>query len=309
MKIKVFGGAGFVGGHLVRRLLSLGHDVTVFDLKKPRITGCGVSDPTGSQPSWYNSAKFIGGDVTDYRQVYYAIDKGDFVVNLAAVAQFAAAEQQPHTAVSINVAGAVNVIQACIENRAAHLVYASTGSVYSVDSKVPIDEGQPLGSGSMYGMSKLWAETALRHYTSKMPLTVLRFPHIVGPGKFWGANTFIVKLLANERPVIFGDGEGKNDFTYVDDVVQAVELSLTKQVNGVFNIGSGKSRSTMDFFRISRMACDRMHIEPQFAPPRGVDFPVFEYNISKARKDLGYNPEYDLESAIAKTVQEWNQWL
>lgn len=312
INVKVFGGAGFVGNHLVKKLLSEGHNVTVFDLKKPRILGSGVSDPTGSGPSWYNAVKFIGGDITDDRQVYYAIDRGDHVVNLAAVAQFAQAEDQFHIAAAVNAVGTANVLKACMENKAAHLVYASTGSVYSKDAHIPIDEGQDIADpprNSVYGMTKTWAEDLLYHYYNKMPLATLRFPHIVGPGKFWGANTIIAKLLANERPVIFGDGSARNEFTYVADVVQAVELAIKKQARGVYNIGTGKSRSTMDFFRLARMACDKMHIEPIFAPPRGVDFRVFEYDISKARKELGYNPQFSLEDAVQRTVLEWSQWL
>lgn len=311
MFVKVFGGAGFVGNHLVKKLLSEGHDVTVFDMKKPRVLGANVYDPTKGESSWYNHVKFIGGDVTDYKQVYYAINRGDFVVNLAAVALFAPAEQDPHITASVNVAGAVNVMKACIENKAAHLVYTSTGSVYSTLAKPPFDEAQPVeySANSMYGMSKLFAETAIRHYADKQSLTVLRLPHVIGPGKTWGANTFIVKLLAGERPVIFGDGLNKNDFTYVEDVVQAIELALKKQTQGVYNIGSGASRTTHDFLNIARQCTDRMDITPSFAPARGVDFPVFEYDISKAKKELGYNPKFTLEQAIQKTCLEWKQWL
>lgn len=312
MFVKIIGGAGFVGNHLVKKLLSQGHHVTVFDLKKPRIVGANVSDPTGNSPSWYNPVKFIGGDITDYQQVYYAIDRGDYVVNLAAIAQFAQAEQNPHTAVTVNIAGAANVLQACVENKAAHLTFASTGSVYRTDSEIPIKEDQPVGMSSTYGASKAFAEDMLMYYSKKPgvpPVAILRFPHIIGPGKTWGANSIIVKLLANERPVIFGDGSARNEFTYIVDVVQAVELAMTKQARGVYNIGTGKSRSTMDFFRLARMACDKMHIEPVFVPPRGVDFPVFEYDISKARKELGYDPQFSLEDAVQRTVLEWDQWI
>lgn len=309
MEVKIFGGAGFIGNHLVKKLLACGHGVTVFDWKKPRITGAGVSDPTGSSPSWYNAVKFIGGDVCNYKQVYYAIDKGDFVVNLAAVSQFAAAENAPHVAAAINVAGAANVMQACIENKASQLVHISTGSVYSTECRVPIDEGQPLAPNSVYGLTKLWGENLLRYRADRLSLTILRLPHVIGPGKTWGANTFIVKILANERPVIFGDGSTQNDFTYVDDVVQAIQRSLEKQVTGVFNIGTGMPRTTLDFLNICRRCLDRMDVQPLYAPPRGVDFPVFAYDISKARRELGYSPQYALEDAISKTCLEWQQWL
>lgn len=311
MNVIVFGGAGFVGNHLVKKLLSEGHHVTVFDMKKPKILGANVYNPTKGDASWYNPVKFIGGDVTDYKQVYYAVDRGDFVVNLAAIALFAPCEEDFHIASAVNFTGAANVLKACIVNKAAHLVYTSTGSVYSTKSEPSFDEEASLEykRNSVYGMTKLFAETLLQHYADKQSLTVLRFPHVVGPGKFWGANTFIVKLLAGERPVIFGDGQNKNEFTYVDDVVQAVVLALEKKAQGVYNIGTGKSRSTLDFMNTARMYLDKMYLGPMFAPARGVDFPVFEYDITKARRELGYNPKFTLEQAIEKTVREWNQWL
>lgn len=309
MNIKVIGGSGFVGSHLSKRLASMGHHVTVIDIKKPKVMGASVYRPDSGEASWYNPIRFVGLDITDYRDVYWSIDRGDFVVNVAAVAQFAQAESEPHTTMAVNVAGAANVLKACIENKAAKLVYTSTGSVYSTDVKVPIDEDQPTEPNSSYGMSKLWGERIQRHYADKIPLTILRLPHIVGPGKSWGANTFIVKLKNNERPSIFGDGSSKNDFTCVDDVVQAIELALTKDKTGIYNIGSGESRSTLDFLTWSRRLLDKMAIEPVFAPPRAVDFPVFEYNIDKAKNELGYRPKYDLEETLRKTIVEFDQWL
>jgi UDP-glucose 4-epimerase len=309
LNLKIVGGAGFVGSHLSKHLASLGHHVTVLDLKKPKILGANVYRPDSGEASWYNPIKFVGIDITNYRDVYWNIDRGDYVVNVAAIAQFAQAESEPHVTMSVNVAGAANVLKACIDSKAAKLIYTSTGSVYSTDTKVPIDEDQPTEPNSSYGMSKLWAERIQRHYADKIPLTILRLPHVVGAGKTWGANTFIVKLKANERPSIFGDGSSKNDFTHVDDIVQAIELVLTKDATGIFNIGSGESRSTLDFLTWSRRLLDKMHIEPVFAPPRGVDFPVFEYDINKAKKELGYKPKYDLENTLRKTCLEWEQWL
>jgi len=309
MNIKIFGGAGFIGSHLSKHLASQGHTVTVLDMKKPKILGANVYRPDSGEATWYNPITFIGIDVTNYRDVYWNINRHDHVVNVAAIAQFAQAESDPHITMSVNVTGAANILKACIDVKAAKLIYTSTGSVYSTDSIVPIDENQPTEPDSTYGMSKLWAERILRHYDDKLSITILRLPHVSGPGKTWGANTFIVKLKNNERPMIFGDGSSKNDFTCVDDVVQAIELALTKDVTGIFNIGSGESRSTLEFLTWSRRLLDKMHIEPIFGPPRGVDFPVFEYNISKARDVLGYRPKYNLEKTLEKVVAEWEQWL
>jgi len=309
MNIKIFGGSGFIGRHLTKRLSSLGHHVTVLDMRKSRIREVNVYRADSGEGSWVNPVRFVPCDITNYQDVYYNVDAGDFVINIAAIANFGPAEEDPQIAIKVNVAGAANVIKAAIENKAAKVVYTSTGSVYSKDSAIPIDEGQPTEQGSIYGMSKYWAERIQCHYEEKVPLVILRLGHIVGSGKTWGANTFIAKLLDNERPIIFGDGTAKNEFTHVDDVVQAIELSITKEVTGCFNIGTGISRSTLDFFNIARRLTDKMHIEPVYGPARGVDFPNFQYDISRAQSVLGYKPKFDLEQAIEKTVREWYQWL
>lgn len=303
--VKIFGGSGFLGGHLSRRLLSQGHHVTVLDVKKPRITGAMVKDPTGQSSSWYNASGFVGCDVTDYKQVYYAVDKGDFVVNLAEV-PFSDAEPHPHVCVAVNVTGAVNIMQACILNNVTHLVHASTGGVYLKSLLLPVTEDDQLGPNDMYSMSKAWAENALDHYSERLPVTVLRFSNIIGPGKFHGVNRLIDRLFIGERPVIYGDGRSRDDYVYVTDAVQAVELALNKKAQGVFNIGFGKSRGVKEFFDIARMYCDRMNIEPQYIPAGCTDI---EFDISKARKELGYSPVYDLEHAVEKTVHEWGQWV
>lgn len=310
MAYVIFGGAGFVGQHLAKSLASDGYKVVICDIKKGRISGANVSSPTGELATWYNPIEYKRVDVTNFDDVYFAVDKGDIVINLAAIAQFAQAELFPEMSVPINAGGTSNVVAACQRNYATQLIQASTGSVYSTKSNVPIDETQPVCPGSMYGLSKLWSEQIVSYYAPKAKYisTILRFPHIVGPGKFWGANTFIKMLLDNEQPIIFGDGEAKNDFTYVDDIVQAVKLSIKYSSPGIYNIGTGTARSTIDFFKWCRIATERQNIEPKYLPPRPVDFPVFEYDISKARDTFGYYPKYTMEQAIDKTVKEWYQW-
>jgi len=311
MNIKVFGGSGFIGSHLVKRLASEGHHVTVVDLKKPRILGANVYDPAKGDSAWYNPVKFIGlgGDITKYRDVNYAIDRNDYVVNLAAVSLFSVAETFPQSAVSVNICGAANVLRACIENNAAHLVFASTGAVYPLSVKSPICEDFCVGPVSLYGKTKLWAEEVHWHYEDKQSFTILRLPHVIGPGKTWGANSIIAKMLANERPTIFGDGLAVNDFTYVEDIVQAICLSLQKSAKGLYNIGTGEGHTAIDFFKTARASLDKGFIEPIYAPPRRFDMPDFRFNISKAKKDLGYNPKYNLDSSLQKTCLEWYQWL
>jgi len=309
MFVKILGGAGFVGNHVVKRLATAGHKVTVLDMKKPKVRKAHVYHAGSGESTWENKVDFERIDIRDFEDVNWAIDQGDFVIHLAAVAQFAQAEGAPQVAASINVAGTANVQQACVNNNASHLIYASTGSVLSTTNKPPFTEDMLTDPESMYGMSKLWGEKIVLHYADKIPTCVLRFPHIIGSGKFWGANRMLMDMMEGKRPSIFGDGETKNDFTHVEDIAQAVELAMLKSATGIYNIGSGKSRSTLDFVKWGAIALDKPDLKPILTAPRGVDFDNFEYDITKARRELRYNPKFNLEDGLKKTIEEWAQWL
>jgi len=306
MNIKIFGGSGFIGRHLSRHLLNMNHEVTILDLKKPNIMGI---DLYNYDMKWDSPLRFIKTNIKNYEDVFYNIYPGDYVINLAAISQFTQADNEPHTTMSVNVAGATNVIKACIMNRASKLIYTSTGSVYSKESTIPIDENQPTKPDSVYGMSKLWAEQIQQHYADKIPLTILRLPYVVGPGKTWGANSFIVKLRNNEKPIVFGDGSNRNDFTHVTDITNAISLSLNSNKTGIFNIGSGESRSTLEFLNCVKKFTGKTNIDPLFISERKVDFKNFVYNIDKAKRELGYSPKMNFEQTIKKTCSEWDDWL
>jgi len=311
MNIKVFGGAGFIGNHLIKHLAGRGHRVTVCDIRKPKITGANVTDPTGEKASWYNPITVRECDVISSADVYWAIDKGDTVINLAAVSTFTRCNRHPDLATAVNVTGAANIATACIRNHAAHLIYTSTGSVYSIGAIPPIRESSPVRPVSIYGLTKLWAEN-IQHkilHDTAVKLTILRLPHVVGAGKTWGANSIILKLMNNEQPVIYGDGEQKNDFTCVDDVVQAITLAAEKQVDGLYNIGTGVGRTVNEFFEWSRRLLGKPDITPVYTAPRAEDFGNFYYDITPAKEKLGYSPKYKLEETLEKTIREWEQWL
>ena len=307
MNIKIFGGSGFFGSFLAKKLAGNGHNITIFDKDKPTITSANVFCPTGESPTWINPIKFIGGDIRKYRDVYYAIDKGDFIINLSTITQYPINELQYIT--GINVLGSANVVKASIDNHAVYILHTSTGSVYSIKSNIPIDETQPTNPISIYGHTNLYGETICNFYANKIPIAILRMPQIVSPGKFTGANKIIMKLMNNKRPTIFGDGSTICDFTYIEDIVSAIESTLSKQKTGIYNIGSGTSRTILEFYEWSCRLLDISNIEPSFSSPRYIDFPVFEYDITKARDQLGYSPKHNLEQTIEKTINQWSQFV
>jgi len=308
MMFKIFGGSGFIGSHLVKKLLSEGHKVTVFDIKKPRIVGANVYRPDSGEASWYNPVNFIGGDITDFQAVYYAVDRGDYVINLAAISQAEECDKNLSSLIKTNVSGAVNVLHACKLNNAAHYTFMSSGAVYSPYCTSPVTEDKLVAPISNYALSKWIAEESLNHFSEKFPVCILRLPHVYGPGKSWGINSIITTLLTGERPIIYGDGAGKIDLTYVTDIVQAIKIVTAKNVSGIYNVGSDTTRSIEDFFKLAKIYLDYLNTNPLYRAPRKYDYIDMQHDITKL-KELGYKPEFDLENGLQKTVLEWQQWL
>jgi UDP-glucose 4-epimerase len=289
MRILITGGSGFVGHHITEELLNRGYNVAVFDIKEPKFR-----------------SEFIKGDITDYQDVEQAVKEGDVILHLTALAKPGLVEEDPVPAINVNVNGTMNVIKAAIENKAKKIIYSSTGSVYAIDAKMPIDENSPTVPYTMYGLTKLWGEQLLAYYKSKMPYAILRYPNVYGPGKPWGPGTFLSMLKKKDVPTIFS-GKQQNDFTYIGDVVQANVKAIERDVEGVFNIGTGKARSVLDLFNASAKALGS-DIKPKIEPAKSTDFALFVYDISKAKKELGYEPRYGLEEGIEETVRLWDKY-
>lgn len=289
MRVLVTGGSGFVGMHITEVLLDRGYEVAVFDIKEPKL-----------------KCEFIKGDITDYQDVKGAVKEGDVILHLTALAKPGLVEEDPVPAINVNVNGTMNVIKAAIENKAKKIIYSSTGSVYAIDSKMPIDENSPTVPYTMYGLTKLWGEQLLDYYKSKIHYVILRYPNVYGPGKPWGPGIFLSMLKKNDIPTIFS-GKQQNDFTYIRDVTQANINAIERDVEGVFNIGTGKARSVLDLFNASAKAL-HSDIKPKIEPAKSTDFSLFVYDISKAKKELGYEPQYGLEEGIEETVRLWDKY-
>ena len=275
MKVIVTGGNGFVGSHTITALKEKGYEVLNFDL------------------SQY--------DIRDYYQVKTAIDKGDKVLHLAAIARFAEADENPLLTYEVNMKGTENIAKACQEKGAERLVFSSTGSVYMpIEQEPPITEDWQIRGNSVYGCSKAIGELIIQRYTT--PYVILRYAHLYGAGKIGhGAiGGFIGRMNEGLAPRLYG-GKQSNDFTYIKDIVQANLLALeTDKLNETYNIGTGEELTTEGVFKILADFFD-YHKEFERLPLRVVDPLRFVFDISKARKGLGYNPEYTFK----KGIEDW----
>ena len=272
MKIIVTGGNGFVGSHTITALKEKGYDILNFDLPKY--------------------------DIQDYRQVEVAIEKGDKVLHLAAIARFADADNNPLRAYRVNVFGTENIAKACRMKDAERLVYSSTGSVYMpIEQEPPITEDFKCRGNSVYACSKFIAEEIIRKLD--VPHIILRYAHLYGAGKegHGAIGGFISRMKEGLAPRLYG-GKQSNDFTYIKDIVQANLLALeTDSLNQTYNIGTGEELTTEGVFKILADFFD-YHKEFERLPIRVVDPLRFVFDISKAKRELGYKPEYNFKHGI-----------
>jgi len=241
-KVLVTGGAGFIGSHLVERLVAEGVDVTVLDnLSTGRMENL-VNLLADRQP------RFVRGDIRDNDAVCDAVEDVDAVFHLAAVTSVPFSVEHPKDTFEVNVDGTRSLLEACLRAGVERFVYASSCAVYGEPKYLPIDEGHPLSPVSPYAESKLKAEQLCREYheTYGLKTTVLRPFNVYGPrqrnDEYSGVIAkFIDQLRGGKLPVICGDGLQTRDFVFVVDAVDAFLSALRSEaaVGRVINVGTG----------------------------------------------------------------------
>lgn len=268
MKVVVTGGSGFVGTHTIAALKEKGYEVVNFDLRTKH-------------------------DIRILDDLEEVIQPGDKVLHLAAIARFNDADNDPLLALETNALGTKNVAYACLRQNAERLVYSSTGSVYMpIEQEPPITEQFRARGNSQYACTKFQGEEYIRKY--RIPHVILRYAHLYGEGKVGhGAiGGFIERMSRGLAPVLYG-GLQSNDFTSCWDVVQANLLALeTPNINEIYNIGTGEELTTEGVFMILADLFG-YHKEFERLPARTVDPLRFVYDISKAKRMLGFNPKYN----------------
>lgn len=302
-KSLITGGAGFIGSHLADRLLAQGDDVIIVD-----------NLVTGSKDNIDSSARFYEMDIQDPKiSEIFEKEKPDFVFHLAAQIDVRRSVEDPVEDARINLLGTFNILENSYRSNVKKVVFASTGgAIYGDAEKYPTPEGyyeQPL---SPYGIHKLAAEKSLFFYKKVKGLdyTILRMSNVYGPrqspkGEAGVVAIFINKLLSGEQPFINGDGGQTRDYVFVKDVARAFVLAKTVTGSDKFNISTATETSVNETFDkiVAKMNLDtaRAHSEAKPGEQRRscLDF-------SRAKTELGWSPEYDIDRGIGETV-EWFQ--
>ena len=309
----VTGGAGFIGSNLCEALLNMGHRVRCLD---DLSTGFQTNvDLFADNPNY----EFAKGDVKDFDVCISACNRIDYVLHQAAWGSVPRSIERPLFYCANNIQGTLNMLEAARQSGVKRFVYASSSSVYGDEPNLPKTEGREGNLLSPYALTKRcgeeWAKQYTRHYG--LPTIGLRYFNVFGrrqnPEGAYAAviPKFIKLLLKGERPVINGDGRQSRDFTYVENAVEAnLKACLAPQeADGeVFNIACGVRVCLLDVCDALGKALG-MAVNPLFGPERAGDIRHSHADISKARRLLGYEPDYDFAHGLAEAIAWYRKTL
>lgn len=304
----VTGGAGFIGSNLCEAILKLGYKVRCLD---DLSTGKQANvDMFLDNPNYM----FIKGDIKDLDTCMKACEGVDYVMNEAAWGSVPRSIEMPLFYCMNNIVGTLNMLEAARQQGVKKFVYASSSSVYGDHPVLPKQEGREGNLLSPYAVSKRADEEWAKQYTMHYGLDTygLRYFNVFGrrqdPDGAYAAviPKFIRQLLHGERPTIHGDGHQSRDFTYIENVIEGnlrACLGSHEAAGQAYNIGAGGREYLIDVYHD---ICEALgvDIEPQFDAPRAGDIHDSNADISKAKKNLGYDPSYDFASGI-KLAIDW----
>jgi UDP-glucose 4-epimerase len=305
MKILITGGAGFIGSHIADALIENNRVVIIDNLSSGRLENL-------SQLKGNKNFKFINLDIRDKEKIdNLFLDEGfDCVFHLAAQINVRESVKNPREDAEVNLIGLLNILEACVKNKVKKFIFSSSGgAIYGDGVKIPTPETEKESPISPYGIAKLCSEKYLHYYNKQFGLdwTALRYSNVYGPrqnpkGEAGVVSIFINKILSGEQPVINGSGEQTRDYVYVEDVVSANILALKKNLNGIFNVGTGKEIDVNELFLevVKLLGFDFKEIHGAGLAGEQMRSCL---NFDKIKK-FGWIPEYDLEKGLRKTV-DW----
>ncbi len=307
MNILVTGGAGFIGSHICRRLLSEGHAVTIIDdfndYYDPAIKRANVAAMGGA-------VKVVEGDIRDREQVrsLFAAGKFDAVIHIAARAGVRPSVKDPQLYIDTNITGTHHLLEASRQNGVGRFLFASSSSVYGLAKTVPFSEDLALPQTlSPYAATKLAGEQLCGNYSHLFGLRVvcLRFFTVYGPGQRpdLAIHKFTDAIHKGLPIPQYGDGSTRRDYTYIDDIVQGVMGAL--QYNGalfdIFNLGENQTITLTELIQEIEKALGKKALIERLPEQQG-DMPLTSADITKARALLGYNPQTKIAEGIPKFV-------
>lgn len=337
MKILITGSAGFIGFHLVKRLVTsstieiIGIDNinNYYDvnLKYARLQQCGIQKKDirpnlPVQSHMHPNYLFYQSDISDYTTLHTIFSKNqiDIVINMAAQAGVRYSIENPHTYIQSNVVGFTNLLECCRHFSIKHLIYASSSSVYGVNNRIPFSEDDitdyPV---SIYAATKKSNELLAHSYSHlfQLPTTGVRLFTAYGS---WGRPDmapmlFTEAIMANQPIKVFNHGEMSRDFTYIDDIVSGI-VSLIEQAPSqqaihpfyqLFNIGHSKPIELMQFISTLE-SCIGQKANIEMHPMQPGDVPVTYANTGKLEQQIHYSPQVSLQEGVSLFIDWFKNW-
>ena len=301
----VTGGAGFIGSHLVDRLLRDGKRVRVLD-------NFTVGREENLAHHRGNTAlEIVSCDVADKGAVMTACRGADRIFHLAARADVVPSIQEPEAYFRANVDGTFSVLEAARAHDISRMVYVASSSCYGIPDVYPTPETAPADPRYPYALTKYLGEQLAMHWCQVygLPIASVRFFNVYGPrartSGTYGAvfGVFIAQLLADKPLTIVGDGEQTRDFTFVSDVVDAiVTVAERAEVGSIYNIGSGKPASVNELVRLLG-ASKTTHI-----PKRPGEPDCTWADTTKVTTELGWHPKVSLSEGVKIMLENLDYW-
>jgi nucleoside-diphosphate-sugar epimerase len=307
-KFLVTGGAGFIGSHIVERLLKEGHFVRVLD----NFSSGKIENLSFTHELRAKSYELIRGDVRSLNTCLKATQGMDFILHQAALRSVPKSMLNPQEYNEVNIQGTLNLLKVAKKNKVKRLVFASSSSVYGDVKTFPEKEGFLPSPISPYALTKLAGEHYCRIFSKHFGLSTvcLRYFNVFGPRQSLDDEyavvipKFITCLLKGEHPPIYGTGRQSRDFTYVKNVVEANLLAVKKgNFKGeVLNVASGRDYTVLELVKILHKIMDR-NTKPVFLPPRPGDVFKTQADLNNIKRMLGYSPKIDFIQGLKLTVE------
>jgi UDP-glucose 4-epimerase len=305
MKVLVTGGCGFIGSHMVDRLLKDGHEVVVLD-------NCSTGRLENLEHHKGNkNLRVEVCDIADFSAIESHFKGAERVFHLAALADIVPSIQQPLKYHEANVDGTINVLEAGRRNEVKRFIYAASSSCYGIPEEYPTPETAPMDPQYPYALTKYLGEEYVMHWHKiyELPVTSMRFFNVYGPRSrtsgTYGAvfGVFLAQKLAGKPYTVVGTGEQTRDFTFVTDIVDACVTASEKNqaIGQIYNVGSNNHYSVNRLVEL--LGGEKTHI-----PKRPGEPDCTFADTTKIQRELNWKPQVSLEEGVAEMIKNIDYW-